>query len=97
MRTLPRSGQALRRRFLTRPSSIRPRTMNGPDAPPPPLLGGLPDDTTRFTAVPVFTLLPAAGVCEITLPDATLLLDCCVTVPTASPAPVIAVLAADCD
>ena len=71
--------------------------MNGPDAPPPPLLGGLPDDTTRFTAVPVFTLLPAAGVCEITLPDATLLLDCCVTVPTASPAPVIAVLAADCD
>ncbi len=55
-----------------------------------------PLDTTRFTDEPVFTLVPAVGFSLMTLPDATVLLACVVTVPTTKPAVVIAVLAALC-
>ena len=40
--------------------------------------------------------MPAAGFWLMTLPDATVLLDCCVTPPTVRPAPVMALVAAAC-
>jgi hypothetical protein len=58
--------------------------------------GAGPLDTTRFTAVPGATDCPAAGFWLMTLPDATVELDCCVTLPTTSDAPVIALAAAAC-
>jgi hypothetical protein len=71
-----------------------------PPPPPPPLLGGGgggatgPVETTSATAEPAATLVPAAGFWLITLPDGTVALDDCVTAPSASPALVIAVVAA---
>jgi hypothetical protein len=55
-----------------------------------------PLEITKFTDDPALTLVPPTGLSLITLPDATVLLDAVVTVPTTSPAPVIAVLAAPC-
>jgi hypothetical protein len=55
-----------------------------------------PVDTTRFTAVPRLSSVPANGLSLITFPAATVPLDCGVTVPTVSPAPVIALVAATC-
>jgi hypothetical protein len=55
-----------------------------------------PVEITRFTAELTFTLVPAAGLSLITLPDATVLLDAVATVPTTKPAPLIAVEAAAC-
>src|ERR1700683_4178900 len=55
-----------------------------------------PLDTTRFTADPVPTDVPATGLSLITLPAATVPLEAVVTVPTTRPAPVIAVVAAAC-
>jgi hypothetical protein len=63
----------------------------------PPNVGELieaPVDTTRATAEPFATLVPAAGLSLMTLPELTVLLDCMLTVPTVRPAPVIAVVAA---
>jgi hypothetical protein len=57
---------------------------------------GGPLETTMFTAEPAFTLVPAVGVSLITLPEATVLLEAVVTVPSTKPAPVIAVVAAAC-
>jgi hypothetical protein len=53
-----------------------------------------PVETTRFTAELGAALLPAGGVWLMTLPDGTLALAAVVTVPTVSPAPVIAAVAA---
>src|ERR1019366_3188787 len=58
--------------------------------------GAGPVDTTRFTADPRATSVPATGLSLITLPDATVMLEAVVTVPTTRPAPVIAVDAAAC-
>src|SRR5205814_5938338 len=58
--------------------------------------GGAPLETTRLTAAPLATLMPAAGLSLITLPEATVVLDCCVTVPAVRPAPVMALVAAAC-
>src|SRR6185436_19530688 len=57
---------------------------------------GGPVDTTRFTELPAATIVPAAGDRLMTEPDGTVVLDAVVTVPTTSPAFVIAVVAADC-
>src|SRR5215470_17583383 len=57
---------------------------------------GGPDETTRFTELPTVTCVAAAGDWLITEPAATVVLDCCVTVPTMRPAFVIAVDAAVC-
>src|SRR5437588_11965802 len=64
--------------------------------PPPPLLLPPPVETTRLTAEPRTTSAPAAGLSLITLPEATVVLDCCVTVPLVRPAPVMALVAAAC-
>jgi hypothetical protein len=56
-----------------------------------------PLETTKLTAEPTLTLVPAVGLSLITLPAATVLLDAVVTVPTTKPAPVIAVVAAACE
>ena len=58
--------------------------------------GAGPVDTTRFTAVPGETEVPDVGFCDITDPAGTVDEDWVVTVPTTSPAPVMAVEAADC-
>jgi hypothetical protein len=52
--------------------------------------------TTRFTAEPLATLVPADGFSLITAPAATVVLDCCAVVPRIRPTPVIAIDAADC-
>src|SRR5438105_15312712 len=57
---------------------------------------GAPLETTRLTAEPFATLVPAAGLSLITLPEATVVLDCCVTAPLVRPAPVMALAAAAC-
>ena len=83
-----------------KPSARLPKPMLPP--PPPPLFegggggGGAtgPVDTTIATAEPATTLVPDAGFWLITLPDGTVALDDCVTAPSASPALVIAVVAA---
>jgi hypothetical protein len=56
--------------------------------------GAGPVETTRLTAEPAATEVPAIGFSLMTPPEATVLLVAVVTVPTVSPAPVIAVLAA---
>jgi hypothetical protein len=56
--------------------------------------GGAPVETRRLTEEPAATAVPAAGLSLITLPEATVLLDAVVTVPTVRPAVVIAVDAA---
>jgi hypothetical protein len=61
--------------------------------PPPP---DAPLETTRLTEEPAIAFVSAAGLSPITSPEATVPLDCCITVPTVSPAPVIAVVAAAC-
>src|SRR6185369_11325780 len=58
-------------------------------------LGG-PLETTRLTADPAFTCVPAAGLSLITLPAGTVLLAAVVTTPSTSPALVMAVVAAAC-
>ena len=58
--------------------------------------GAGPLEMTRFTAEPGATLAPPAGLWLITLPAGTVALLACVTMPTARPAPVIAVVAAAC-
>src|SRR5204863_9401924 len=55
-----------------------------------------PLETTRLTAEPLATLVPAVGLSLMTLPAATVLLDCIVTAPTVRPAPVMALAAAAC-
>jgi hypothetical protein len=55
-----------------------------------------PVETTKLTEDPVVTDVPAAGFELITLPEATVLLDAVVIVPTTNPAPLIAVDAALC-
>src|SRR5204862_521259 len=55
-----------------------------------------PLETTRLTAEPLATLVPAVGLSLITVPEATVVLDCIVTVPTVRPAPVMALVAAAC-
>src|SRR4029079_9581284 len=60
------------------------------------LTGAGPVETTRFTALPAATDVPATGFCEITLPAGTVAEACCVIVPTTSPALMIAVVAAAC-
>ena len=55
-----------------------------------------PIDTTSATAEAVATLVPAAGFWLITLPEGTVVLDCCETVPTTRPALTIAAVAAVC-
>src|SRR6516162_8730445 len=67
------------------------RESRPPPPPSPPL--ELPVETTRLTAEPLATWVPAAGLSLITSPEVTVVLDCCVTVPRTSPAPVIAVVA----
>src|SRR5437016_14422336 len=57
---------------------------------------GAPLETTRLTAEPFATLVPAAGLWLITLPEATVLLDCCVTAPLVRPARVMALVSAAC-
>src|SRR5215467_5236001 len=57
---------------------------------------GGPDDTTRFTALPTVTCVPETGDWLMTEPAGTVVLDCCVTVPTTRFAFVIAVVAAVC-
>src|SRR5438067_4028180 len=47
--------------------------------------GGGPLDTTRFTAVPTSTVSPLTGLWLITTPAGTVVLLCCVIVPTTSP------------
>src|SRR6267378_7874886 len=64
--------------------------------PPSPLLMPPPVETTRLTAEPLATLVPAGGLSLITLPEATVLLDCGVTVPMVRPAPVMALVAVAC-
>jgi hypothetical protein len=61
-----------------------------------PGAGAGPVDTTRFTAEPAATPTPATGFWLLTRPAGTVALDCCVTVPTTSPAPVTAVVAVAC-
>jgi hypothetical protein len=68
---------------------VSPTTF-GTDTCPGPL------ETTMFTAEPTLTLVPAVGLSLITLPEATVLLEALVTVPSTKPAPVIAVVAAAC-
>src|SRR5690349_5899144 len=55
-----------------------------------------PEDIVRLTADPVLTSVPAEGFSLMTLPAGMVLLDDWVTVPSTSPAPAIAVVAADC-
>src|SRR5213082_2756993 len=46
-----------------------------------------PLETTRLTGEPLATFVPAGGLSLMTLPAATVLLDCIVTAPTVRPAP----------
>src|SRR5947208_2286935 len=55
-----------------------------------------PLETTRLTGEPLATFVPAGGLSLMTLPEATVLLDCIVTAPTVRPAPVMALAAAAC-
>src|SRR4029079_10054470 len=55
-----------------------------------------PDETTRFTAVPGGTFGGDTVFWLMTIPAATVALDCVVTVPTTSPAFWIATVAAPC-
>src|SRR4029079_12619184 len=83
--------------------TVRPAPVIAVDAAAcvrPPTVGTAtcagPEDTTRFTALPTLTCVPADGVELITEPAATVALDCVVIVPTVRPAPVMAVDAAAC-
>jgi hypothetical protein len=69
------------------PACVSPTTL-GTDTFAGPL------ETTMFTAEPTFTLVPAVGLSLMTLPEATVLLEAVVTVPSTNPAPVMAVVAA---
>src|SRR5207302_1413698 len=64
--------------------------------PPPPLIVPSSLDTTRLTAEPLATFMAPGGLSLMTLPAATVLLDCRVTAPRVRPAPVMALVAADC-
>src|SRR5205807_7389182 len=59
-----------------------------------PLLAPPPGETTRSTAEPLAESAPAAGFWLITMPDANVVLDCCVTAPTVRVAALIALVAA---
>jgi hypothetical protein len=52
--------------------------------------GAGPEDTTRATALPVTTCVPAVGVWLMMEPDGTVALDAVVIAPTVRPADVIA-------
>src|SRR4029079_7046075 len=56
----------------------------------------VPEDTTRFTALPTLTCVPADGLELITKPAGTVALACVEIVPTTRPAPVSADAAAAC-
>src|SRR5450755_4383917 len=58
------------------------------------LYGAGPVDITRFTAVPIFTCAPPAGVSAMTLPAATVRLAAVLRLPSSSPTPVIVIAAA---
>jgi len=58
--------------------------------------GAGPEETTKFTAEPGATGVPAPGFSLMTLPAGTLLLEAVVTVPSTKPAFWIAVVAAAC-
>src|SRR6202020_712280 len=58
------------------------------------LTGAGPLETTSVTADPLVTVVAAAGFLLMTSPEATVLLDWLVTVPTVNPAPLMAALAA---
>src|SRR5205807_9388485 len=59
-----------------------------------PLLAPPPGETTRSTAEPLAESAPAAGFWLITMPDANVVLDCCVTAPTVRAAALMALVAA---
>jgi hypothetical protein len=99
--TLPEATVVLEA-MLTIPT-VKPAPVNAVEAADwvsPTTVGaatiGSPVEMTRATAEPLAALVPAAGVSLMTLPLATVALDAWVTVPTLSPAPVTAVVAADC-
>src|SRR5436305_1816105 len=80
---------------------LAPAASDGPPSDPAgfrvsTMRHGRVDDTTRFTAEPAPTMVPAAGLWLITLPAGTLPLAANVTVPTINPAPVIVAVAAAC-
>src|SRR5262245_15420159 len=54
-----------------------------------------PDDTTRLTAEPSGTVVPATGACEMTTPAGTVAEGAVVTEPRTNPAPLIVTVAAD--
>ena len=56
----------------------------------------MPAETTRLIDVPALTIVPAAGLSLITLPDSAVSLYWVVTVPTARPALPMTVAAAAC-
>ena len=58
--------------------------------------GSGPRDTTRSSGLPAPTFVPPAGLWLMTWPVGTVSLYGCVTVPTVSPADIIAASAADC-
>jgi hypothetical protein len=60
------------------------------------LIDAGPDDTTRVTPLPAATDVPAAGLSLMTRPATTVALGAEVTVPSVSPATVIALAAAAC-
>src|SRR5205814_9625873 len=103
-RTLSRIFRALHSppiRELRSAASVK--ESKAPPPPPPTTFGtgtgaggGAPLETTRLTAKPLATLVPAAGLSLITLPGATVVLDCIVTVPRVRPALVMALVAAAC-
>src|SRR3954465_6107588 len=74
---------------LVAAASVRPTTFGTTTC-------ATPEETTRATALPVFTCVPATGVWLITDPAAPVVLDAFVIAPTVRPAFVIAVLAAVC-
>src|SRR5204863_178352 len=103
-RTLSRIFRALHSppiRELRSAASVK--ESKAPPPPPPTTFGtgtgaggGAPLETTRSTAEPLATLVPAVRISLTTLPAAPVRLDCIVTVTTARPTPVMAPAAAAC-
>src|SRR6516162_11392039 len=94
-RSARHAGTRILRTAKSKQPRIDPSVSRSMLPPPPELPLGSPL-TTMFTAEPGATLVPAVGLSLITEPEGTVWLDCCVTVPTTSPAPVIAAAAAVC-
>src|SRR3981081_1556036 len=98
-RTLFRILRALHNppiRELRSAASVKESKAPPPPPPPPLLMPPPPVETIRLTAEPLTTLAPAAGFSLTTLPEANALLDCSATAPRVRPAPVMALVAADC-